>query len=65
VPIIKEDRFRVRRPSYQNWTTKPMEGTKSWDEMLEFISAIDPNRIHGYRIQVNFKREEEEAPPTK
>ena len=56
--IANDDKFRVRRPSYQNWHSK-MEGPEAWQKMLKFISALDPAKIHGYRIQVNWKREEE------
>lgn len=56
------DAFRPRSPGFERWTPTTVTGgvTKSWEEMLEFVNSLDPERIVGYRIQVNWKREAEE-----
>jgi len=56
----KEDRFRVRGPSYQRWTSTEGCTEKAWEDMLNGmlgLNKIGGEKVAGFRVQVNFKRE--------
>lgn len=61
--IAKKDKFRVRGPSYQRWTSTESATPKAWDDMLNGLLGLNkvvPENVAGFRIQVNFKREKQE-----
>lgn len=52
-----ERKFRVKRPSrsIENVEVIPGQEVETWAEALEWLSHITPERLHSFRIQINYK----------
>ena len=52
-------KFRVRGPSRQIWNEEIPVGSEvaAWQDALDFIALVKAERLHSFRIQVNFKSE--------
>ena len=53
------EKFRLRRPSMSIWNPaiKPGDEVAAWKDALDFVAAVKPENLSGFRIEINKKKE--------